>query len=48
MDRNRLSSLALLNVHRKIRLDADDIIDEFAIRHPRRMRLNDVLNTDPK
>ena len=44
---NRLNGLALLHVHREIQLDVQEVIDRFAIRHPRRMKLADILNTDP-
>ena len=47
MVEDRLNGLALLHVHREIPLDPNKIIDRFAARHPRRMQLIDVLNTDP-
>jgi hypothetical protein len=38
MSESRLKGLlALLNVHREIHLDTKEIIDEFAIKQPRRM-----------
>ena len=48
MSENRLIGLALLHVHREIQLDIQEVIDRFAIRHPRRMKLLDILNTDPQ
>ena len=47
MAEDRLNALALLHVHREIKLESEDIIDRFALRHPRRMKLIDILNTDP-
>ena len=47
MTENRLNGLALLNVHRDIHLDINEVIDCFAIRHPRRMKLLDILNSGP-
>ena len=46
MGEKRLSSLALLNVHREVRLDIEKVIDRFALKHPRRMTLVDILNTE--
>jgi hypothetical protein len=46
MGEKRLRSLALLNVHREIKLDLDKVIDLFALKHPRRMLLVDLLNSD--
>ena len=46
MGEKRLTSLALLNVHREIKLDLDKVIDRFALKHPRRMFLVDLLNSD--
>ena len=40
---DRLSALILLHVHRDITLDLDDIIDSYARRHPRRMKLLNPL-----
>lgn len=47
MTGNRLNDLALPHVHREIHLDVHEVINCFAIRHPRRMKLLDILNTDP-
>ena len=46
MEGRRLTSLALLNVHREIQLNIDEIIDCFALKHPRQMVLADILNSD--
>jgi hypothetical protein len=46
MGEKRLRSLALLKVHREIKLDLDKGIDRFALKHPRRMLLVDLLNSD--
>ncbi|XP_065068785.1 52 kDa repressor of the inhibitor of the protein kinase-like [Rhopilema esculentum] len=47
MLQQRCNGLALLCVHRGVRINTDEIIDCFARRHPRRMKLIDILNTDP-
>ena len=39
MSESRLKGLALLNDHRKIHLDTEEIIDQFAQRNPRQMVL---------
>ena len=46
MGQKRLTSLALLNVHREIILDKEKVIDCFALKHTRRMVLVDLLNCD--
>ena len=48
MSQERLNALAMLHVHRDIDVDAKEVIDHFARRHPRRMKLFDILNTDPE
>jgi hypothetical protein len=48
MGEKRLRSLALLNVHRVINLDIEEIIERFARKHPRRMLLTDLLHADRK
>ena len=42
MTTTRLSGLTLLQVHRDIPVSIDDARDEFARRHPRRMRMTDI------
>ena len=37
MGEDRLNALLLLHVHRDIKLDYDKIIDDFALRNPRKM-----------
>ena len=39
MSNERLSSLALLHLHRDINVKVEDIFDEFARRHPRTLKL---------
>ena len=43
MLQDRLTSLALVYIHREIELDPEDVIDEFAKNYPHRMRLLDIL-----
>ena len=43
MTTTRLSGLTLLHVHRDIPVSVDDALDEFARRHPRRMKMIDIL-----
>ena len=47
MSEHRLNGLALLHIHREIDLDVHEVIDRFAIRHPRRMKLINILDSDP-
>ena len=42
MGEKRLTSLALMNVHREIHLDVEKVMDRFALKHPRRMVLVDI------
>ena len=44
MGDERLSSLALLHVHRDIDINVEDIMDEFNRRHPRRLQLANILS----
>ena len=46
MIESRLNGLALLHVHREINLEPQTIIDRFANKHPRKMKLLDILDTD--
>ena len=46
MGEKQLTSLALLNVHQEIKLDLNRVINCFALKHPRRMLLVDLLNSD--
>ena len=43
MGHDCLTGLALLHIH-DIPIDVDQIIEEFAILHPRRMKLTNILN----
>ena len=43
---NRLNGLAMLNVHREASVDVNEVIDRFARRNPRKMKLIDILNCD--
>ena len=45
---NRMNGLALLHVHRDIDLNINYIIDQFARKHPRCMKLLDILNDEPR
>lgn len=40
MNNERLTSLSLLHIHRDIPVDMEEIIEEFARRHPRRIQLS--------
>ena len=42
-----MNSLALMHAHRDVIIDTDKVIDRFAVRHPRCMKLLDILNDDP-
>ena len=39
MKNDRLNGLALLNIHREIDLNVEEINDKFAMRRPRKMTL---------
>ena len=44
MVQDRLNGLALMHAHREMELDLEQIIDLFANLHPRRMRMENILN----
>ena len=44
MVQDRLNGLALMHAHREMELDLEKIIDLFANLHPRRMRMENILN----
>ena len=44
MTTTRLSGLTLLHVHRDITVDIEAAVDEFARRHPKRMKMVDILS----
>ena len=48
MGQDRLNGLALMHFHRDIDIDYDAIIDMFARKHPRRMKLLNILDSDDK
>ena len=43
MGADRLTGLALLHVHRDTMVDIEEIIDNFSVAHPRRMKLVNIL-----
>ena len=43
MGNERLTSLALLHLHRDIEINIPQVINEFARLYPRRMELHDIL-----
>ena len=43
MSESRLKGLALLNIHRTIAVDINEVINRSASKHPRRMALADIL-----
>ena len=40
VDEEQLSGLALMNVHSDISFDMEELINMFAMKHPRRIKLN--------
>ena len=44
MVQDRLNGLALMHAHREMELDLEQVIDLFATLHPRRMRMENILN----
>ena len=46
MTQERLNSLALLHVHNYMALDLEKIINSFARKHPHRMNMINILETD--
>ena len=43
MGADRLTGLALLHVHRDTMVDIEEIIDNFYVAHPRRIKLVNIL-----
>ena len=43
MDNERLTALTFLHVHRDIEVNVPQVIDEFARRYPRHMKLSNIL-----
>ena len=46
MGEERLNGLALMHTHREMELNLEEIIDLFATRHPRRMKMVSILCSD--
>lgn len=46
MGEERLNGLALMHTHREMELNLEEIIDLFATRHPRRMKMVNILCSD--
>ena len=46
MKQDRMNGLALLHVHRDTRIDINKVIDMFALKHPRRMEMINILDSD--
>lgn len=44
MGQERLNALLLLFVHQDVHVDVDEVVDVFAKKHPRRMRLQNPLS----
>ena len=44
MGEDRLNGLAALHVHKHLPLDLENMIDDFAAMHPRRMMMTNILN----
>lgn len=44
MGQSRLTGLALMHVHQHISVDIDAIVNQFAVLHPRRMKLGNILH----
>jgi len=43
MASDRFTSLALMHIHKGMPVDITKIIEDFAVKHPRRIKLNDIL-----
>ena len=46
MCQNRLNGLAAMYIHKEINLDIDTVLDKFARKHPMRLELINILDTD--
>ena len=46
MGNERLTGLALMHIHQDVPVNITDIVEDFAIKHPRRMKLVNILNSD--
>ena len=43
MGQERLSSLALMHIHYQVKIDLDEVVNLFATKHPRRLKLGIIL-----
>ena len=46
MSQTRLNGLALLNIHRDIEVDPNEVLDTFASKHERWLRMYNIIDTD--
>ena len=46
MRQERLSGLALMHIHQRMKLDMEEILNIFARKYPRKLKLIDILATD--
>ena len=46
MSQDRLTGLALLHVHYSMEIDINEVVNIFGRKHPRRLTLTNILNTD--
>ena len=42
MDEEKFTGLALMDVHSDISLDTEELINTFVMKHPRRIKLNNM------
>ena len=45
MGESRMDGLALMMIHYSMDIDLNKVIDIFALKHPRRMELVDILSS---
>ena len=46
MSQERLNSLASLYTQKDIKVEADSVVNRYALRHSRRLQLGNILNSD--
>ena len=46
MTQSRMNGLALMRVHYGLDIDLEDVVDMFARRHPRRLKLPNIVESD--
>jgi len=46
MAADRLTSLALMHIHRDMPINTEQLIEDFAIQHPRRLKLRNILDSN--